>query len=137
MQTKYAYDFTLIFAVRSDSEDPDTITEDQMWEALRERLSDLRSGSIKSECWPPSRFDYETEPPAYYVLVIAPMDQCFVGPFLAKMDADALAERHRGRFENHDCSVMTADEKQSNEDQFGALPVLEPAEYQRRNPDNG
>lgn len=58
----------------------------------------------------------------HYVLVIAPMDQTFVGPFYQREAAEshALTIRQERGF---DAYPMTAAEREENESTFGPLPL--------------
>jgi hypothetical protein len=50
---RYTHDFQLIFAVANES--PDDATNEEVWQALNERMAELRQApkSLISEVWPP------------------------------------------------------------------------------------
>jgi hypothetical protein len=50
---RYTHDFQLIFAVNNDS--PNNVTNEELWDALNERIGDLRSNpeGLEGDVWPP------------------------------------------------------------------------------------
>jgi hypothetical protein len=60
----------------------------------------------------------------FYLFVMAPMDQVFVGPFDNEAAANAYAKPILAR--NHDCYLMTEAEMLASQKEHGALPVQEP-----------
>ena len=66
----------------------------------------------------------------FYLLVIAPMDQVFVGPFASQEAANEYAKPITAR--NHDAYLMTEAEMLANQKAYGAVPVQEPKATQTR-----
>jgi hypothetical protein len=60
----------------------------------------------------------------FYLFVMAPMDQVFVGPFATEAAANAYAKPILAR--NHDCYLMTEAEMLVSQKKHGELPVQEP-----------
>ena len=60
----------------------------------------------------------------FYLLVHAPLDQVFIGPFETEAAANAYAKPILAK--NHDCYLMTEAEMLANQNEYGALPVQEP-----------
>ena len=59
-----------------------------------------------------------------YLLVLAPMDQVFVGPFETWAAADDYGAAIRDK--GHDAIALTEAEMLASVDKFGPLPVQEP-----------
>jgi hypothetical protein len=60
---RYGMDFTLVFSVRTDNPDPESITNHEIEAGLLERVQELMaagSAEVASACWPPTIFDGET-----------------------------------------------------------------------------
>lgn len=60
----------------------------------------------------------------FYLLVIAPIDQVFVGPFETEAAANAYAKPITAK--NHDAYLMTEAEMLANQKAYGEIPVQEP-----------
>lgn len=63
----------------------------------------------------------------FYILVIAPMDQVFVGPFYqraaAQDHAHAIRAKAQANGSCHETTIMSAAERDENESEFGPLPL--------------
>jgi hypothetical protein len=62
--------------------------------------------------------------PMFYILVVAPMDQVFIGPFETDTAADDYAAAIRAK--GHDAFTLTKAEMFDSMEKFGALPVQTP-----------
>ena len=60
----------------------------------------------------------------FFLFVMAPMDQVFVGPFETKEAADAYAKPILAK--NHDCYLMTEAEMLASQKEHGTIPVQTP-----------
>lgn len=67
----------------------------------------------------------------YYVLVTAPMDVCFVGPFASRIAAEDWKQKNNKP--ELDLYVMTADEMKTNIADHGVCGIMTPEEYEPAN----